>query len=139
MRTSFLLNQEPLSVQKVQDLAADKSTGAQVLFVGVVRNQSSERNVRYLEFEAYESMAINELEKIAQEIFQKWPVEKVVLHHALGRRYVGELAVAAAISAKHRKEAFEACEYLMHRLKQSVPIWKKEKFEDGEQWVSATP
>ncbi len=138
-KTSFVLMHEPLSIQNVQDFIAQDNAGAQVIFVGTVRDQSLGKTVTALEFEAYEPMALKELEKIADEIEEKWPVEKIALHHSLGRILTGQPAVIAAISSKHRKEAFEACEYLMNRLKQSVPIWKKEIFDDGEEWVSNTP
>lgn len=139
MRTQFLLLQDALEVGAVQKELAHDSTGAQVIFIGTVRELSKGKRVIALDFEAYEPMAIKELEKIAAEMQGKWPLHAVVLHHALGKRLVGEVPVIAGVSAPHRKEAFEACEYLMNRLKQTVPIWKKEIFEDGEEWVSATP
>lgn len=139
MKTHFLLTHNVLSAQALQDFLQDDEAGAQVVFIGTVRNHSSGRRVVALEFEAYEPMAISELEKIAEEIKTRWPVNKIALHHSLGRRAVGEIPVIAGISSAHRKEAFEACEYLMNRLKQTVPIWKKEIFENGEEWVSSTP
>jgi len=138
-KLSFQLMYDPLSIVSVQDFLGDNALGAQVIFVGTVRNQSKEKNVLALEFEAYETMVIKELDNIAFEIDERWRVDKIALHHALGRKAVSEPAVIAGIGAKHRKEAFEACEYLMNRLKQSVPIWKKEIFEDGAEWVSQTP
>jgi molybdopterin synthase catalytic subunit len=139
MRTQFLLLHDTLETSPVQAALAHDSTGAQVIFVGTVRDFSKGKRVIALDFEAYEPVAIKELEVIAMEMKAKWSIHSVVLHHALGKRLVGEVPVIAGVSAPHRKEAFEACEYLMNRLKESVPIWKKEIFEDGEEWVSATP
>ena len=84
-------------------------------------------------------MAIKELDKIADTIFEKWPVKKLAIHHRVGNLEIGEVAVAIAISCPHRKNAFEACAYAIDTLKETVPIWKKEIFEDGEVWVSAHP
>ena len=139
MKTHFLLTNNVFSAQTVKDFLQDDEAGAQVLFVGTVRNHSKNKRVVALEFEAYEPMAMAELEKIAEEITERWSVNKIGLHHSLGRREVGEIPVIAGISSAHRKEAFDACEYLMNRLKQTVPIWKKEIFENGEEWVSNTP
>lgn len=139
MKTHFFLTEEHLQTSIVQQQLEDSGSGAQVLFVGTVRNQSKGKQVVALDFEAYQPMALKELDRIASEISTRWNVNAIVLHHALGKRLVGEVPVIAAISAAHRKEAFEACEYLMNRLKESVPIWKKEIFEDGEEWVSPTP
>jgi molybdopterin synthase catalytic subunit len=139
MKTQFLLLQQPLDAGAVSAELSHDSTGAQVIFIGTVRDQSKGKRVVALDFESYEPLAIKELERIAAEMATKWPLKSVVLHHALGKRWVGEVPVIAGVSAPHRKEAFEACEYLMNRLKETVPIWKKEIVEDGEEWVSATP
>ena len=92
-----------------------------------------------LEFEAYEAMAIKELHKIAATVLERWPVEKVLIHHRTGVLHVGEVPVLIAVAAAHRAAAFEACRYAIDTLKQTVPIWKKEIFEDGEVWVAAHP
>jgi molybdopterin synthase catalytic subunit len=114
--------------------------GARVYFEGVVRPMNKGKEVLRLEFEAYEPMAISELRIIANEIINTWPdVNHIYLHHRLGIVPAGELAVVAAIASPHRAEAFAACEYLMNRLKESVPIWKKECYSDGYYWVSSTP
>ncbi|MDZ4824743.1 MAG: molybdenum cofactor biosynthesis protein MoaE [Flavobacteriales bacterium] len=139
MMNHFQLSNEALSIEQVQRLLNDDATGGQVLFVGTVRNVSKGKRVVRLEFEAYEPMVMRELEKIAVEIKSKWLVHKIVLHHRLGMVSVGEVPVIAAISSTHRAPAFEACAHLMNRLKESVPIWKKEVMEDGEVWVTETP
>ena len=109
------------------------------VFIGTVRNATKGKKVVKLEFEAYEPMAIAEMEKIAKQAFEKWPVQKVLIHHRTGVLEVGEVPVVIAVSAAHRAAAFDACKYIIDTLKQTVPIWKKEIFEDGEVWVAAHP
>ncbi len=128
-----------LNTQQAQQQIADEKCGAYVLFLGTVRNHSRGKSVVALEFEAYEPMVISELEKIAREINEKWKVNHILLHHRTGKCTVGDVPVIAAIASAHRAEALLACGYLMDRLKQTVPIWKKELFEGGEEWVSQHP
>lgn len=109
------------------------------MFIGTVRNATKGKPVMQLEFEAYEPMAIAELEKIMKQAMEKWPVQKVLIHHRTGVLQVGEVPVIIAVSAAHRAAAFDACRYIIDTLKQTVPIWKKEVFEDGEVWVAAHP
>lgn len=109
------------------------------MFIGTVRNATKGRRVLRLEFEAYEKMAISELQKLADQALRQWPVQRIVIHHRTGVLQVGEIPVIIAVAATHREAAFDACRYLIDTLKQTVPIWKKEVFEDGEVWVSATP
>jgi len=109
------------------------------VFIGTVRNATKGKKVIRLEFEAYEPMAIAEMEKIARQAYEKWPVQKVLIHHRTGVLDVGEVPVVIAVSAAHRAAAFDACRYIIDTLKQTVPIWKKEIFEDGEIWVAAHP
>ena len=92
-----------------------------------------------LEFEAFESMAISEMKKIAVQVEEKWKAEAVVIHHRVGSLAIEDIAVIITVATAHRKAAFEACEYAIDTLKQTVPIWKKEIFEDGEVWVAAHP
>lgn len=109
------------------------------MFIGTVRNATKGKQVLKLDFEAYETMAISEMEKIARQAFEKWPVQRVLIHHRTGTLQVGEVPVIIAVSAAHRDAAFDACRYIIDTLKQTVPIWKKEAFEDGEVWVAAHP
>ena len=109
------------------------------VFVGTVRDATKGKPVVRLEFEAYKSMAIKEMEKIAGQAHNKWPVQKILIHHRIGVLQIGEIPVIIAVSAAHRDAAFEACRYIIDTLKQTVPIWKKEIFEDGEVWVAAHP
>ncbi len=129
----------PLSAEVCSAFVADPAAGGTVIFTGAVRNQTQGKKVLRLEFEAYAPMAIAEMQKIAGEIFEKWAITKFSMHHRTGILQVGELAVVIAVSSPHRKTAFEACQYAIDTLKLTVPIWKKEIFEDGEVWVAAHP
>ena len=128
-----------LSEKTCLDFVKTDEVGGIVVFVGTVRNQTKNKRVLRLEFEAYEPMAVSEMRKIAEEIQSKFSLLKVSIHHRIGVLAVGEIPVIIAVSAPHRKAAFEACEFAIDTLKKTVPIWKKEFFEDGEMWVSATP
>lgn len=105
------------------------------VFIGTVRGQTKGKKVIRLEFEAYEKMALSEMKKIAGEMMKRWPLHKVLIHHRTGILQIGEVPVVIAVSASHRNAAFDACRYAIDTLKQTVPIWKKEIFEDGEEWV----
>ncbi|TAM80657.1 MAG: molybdopterin synthase [Acidobacteria bacterium] len=111
------------------------SDGAVVTFEGIVRNHSNGRKTLYLEYEAYEAMAIQKMEEIGNEAREKFCINSVGIIHRTGRLKIGETSVAIVVTAAHRRPAFEACQYLIDRLKQVVPIWKKEYFEDGVVWV----
>lgn len=129
----------PLSPQACIDFVSDDGTGGLVTFIGTVRNQTKGRAVVRLEFEAYTPMAISEMRKIAESAAQQWPVQKMSVHHRVGSLEVGGIAVVIAVSTPHRKAAFAACAFVIDTLKETVPIWKKEIFEDGEVWVAAHP
>ncbi len=137
--TQILLQSEPLSEQAALDFVKTDETGGIVTFVGTVRNQTKGNEVIKLDFEAYEPMAISEMRKIAQQAVEKYTLNKIAIHHRIGSLTIGEVPVVIAVSAPHRKAAFAACEYCIDALKETVPIWKKEYFRDGEVWVSATP
>jgi len=133
------ISNEPLNIQSCIDwVMADESGGIDV-FIGMVRKATKGKKVIRLEFEAYENMALSEMRKIAEEIESKWPVNKILIHHRIGILKVGDIPVVIAVSAAHRNAAFDACRYAIDTLKQTVPIWKKEVFEDGEEWVAAHP
>lgn len=133
------VKQDNLSVEACIRFVQEDSCGGLALFIGTVRNKTQDKKVVQLEFEAYEPMAISEIKKICHTIKKKWEVVKVSVHHRLGRLSIGEKAVVIAVSTPHRKEAFTACQYVIDNLKKTVPIWKKEVFEDGEIWVAAHP
>ncbi|MDF9798240.1 molybdopterin synthase catalytic subunit [Catalinimonas alkaloidigena] len=138
-KIDIALSDQPLDIKAVMEAVNDGSAGAVDVFIGTVRNKTQERSVVRLEYEAYDSMAIKEMEKLAAETANKWPVAKIAIHHRKGTLYIGDIAVIIAVSTPHRQEAFEACKFTIDTLKQRVPIWKKEVFEDGETWVAAHP
>ena len=129
----------PLSEQFCLDFVKTDDTGGIVIFVGTVRNQTKGKSVIRLDFEAYEPMAILEMRKIAVQAVEQFSLKKISVHHRVGTLAIGEVPVVIAVSSAHRKAAFDACEFVIDTLKETVPIWKKEIFEDGEVWVSATP
>jgi molybdopterin synthase catalytic subunit len=139
LSTEIKILSEALDIQSAIDWVMSPESGGIDVFIGTVRNATKGKTVLRLEFEAYEPMAIAELEKIAKQAFEKWPVQKILIHHRTGVLEVGEVPVIIAVSAAHRAAAFEACRYVIDTLKESVPIWKKEIFEDGEVWVAAHP
>ena len=128
--TSDVLDPAPL----VAAVRRDES-GAVALFYGVVRNENMGRNVQYLEYDAYPEMAIKKMKEVADEVRAKFPVTGVGVLHRIGRLEIGETSLLVAVSSGHRTEAFEACHYAVDRIKQIVPIWKKEVWEDGEEWI----
>jgi molybdopterin synthase catalytic subunit len=139
MNTEIKLSVSTLNVQDCVDWVMSPETGGIDVFVGTVRNATKGKGVIRLEFEAYEKMAVSEMEKITQQSFAKWPVQKILIHHRTGVLQIGEIPVIIAVSAAHRDAAFDACRFIIDTLKQTVPIWKKEIFEDGEVWVAAHP
>lgn len=130
---------DPIDPNDLIDFCSRDGSGAINLFIGSVRDESNGRKVIGLEFEAYEKMAIAEMKKIAVFVIDQWNAKAVAIYHRSGKLIVGELPVVIGVSTPHRKESFEACQYAIDTLKQTVPIWKKEIFEDGEVWVSAHP
>jgi molybdopterin synthase catalytic subunit len=134
-----LENFKTLSLSQAQSFVTSNETGGIVYFVGTVRNQTKGKRVLKLDFEAYEPMAVKEMHKIAERALEQFDIQKIAIHHRTGSLEVGEIPVIIAVSSAHRKAAFAACEFAIDTLKETVPIWKKEYFEDGEVWVSATP
>src|SRR6187431_1521408 len=132
------ITEKPIDVQKVIDTASSLGTGAVNVFVGTVRNNAHSKNVVWLEYEAYETMAITEIRKIIDEASHRWPLQGWAVSHRIGTLKPGEVAVVVAVSTPHRRESFEACQFIIDTLKEKAPIWKKELFQDGEEWVSAT-
>jgi molybdopterin synthase catalytic subunit len=111
------------------------SDGAVVSFLGLVRNHNLGRSVRYLEYEAYEPLAVKAFERIAAEVRDRWPGARLALHHRIGRLQVGEASVAIVARSPHRGDAYAACRYAIERVKQIAPIWKREFFEGGDVWI----
>jgi molybdopterin synthase catalytic subunit len=115
----------------------DPRAGAVLLFCGTVRAHSRGRDVEFLEYEAYERMALDEMRRIADEAARRWPVLRLAAAHRLGHLEIGEVSIAIAVSAPHRADAFAAARYVIDTLKQAVPIWKKEVWADGEEWIGS--
>ena len=109
--------------------------GAVVTFLGLVRNHNLGRSVRYLEYEAYEPLALKAFERIAAEIVERWPSARLALHHRIGRLQIGEASIAIAARSPHRGDAYAACRYAIERVKQIAPIWKREFFDGGDVWI----
>jgi len=134
----FAITFAPLCLPTVYNLADDGANGAIVLMSGTVRNKTDDRPVLYLEYQAYEPMAVQVFKAIAADIRRQWPdTNRVVIHHRTGRLTIGEISVLVAVGCPHRGEAFAACRYAIDTLKHNAPIWKKEHFADGaSEWVS---
>jgi MoaE-MoaD fusion protein len=131
----FRITRDPIIASALaKDLRTAKD-GAVVIFEGFVRNHSRGRATLYLEYEAYEPMAIRKMEELGAEAKQKFAIDGIGMIHRLGRLEIGETSVAIIVTAEHRRAAFEACQYAIDRLKQTVPVWKKEYFEDGAVWA----
>ena len=136
---NILISDSVLDTETCRQMVQRDGAGGQVVFVGTVRNQTKGKEVVRLEFEAYEPMAVKEMRKIADSIIQKYNALAITIHHRVGSLGIGDIAVIIAVSTPHRDKAFEACKYAIDTLKETVPIWKKEVFLDGEIWVAAHP
>ncbi|RKH52208.1 molybdenum cofactor biosynthesis protein MoaE [Corallococcus sp. AB050B] len=135
----FLVVGRPLQLSDVVDAVASPGAGGLVTFSGAVRDHTKGRRVLRLEYEAYAPMAEAKLAEIGGEVARAWPGTRLAIMHRVGTLVPGELAVVIAAASAHRQEAFRGCEYAIEQLKQDVPIWKKEFFEDGEVWVGLGP
>lgn len=133
------LKETILNTQACIDFVSNGGAGAIDIFIGTVRNNTQQRRVVRLEYEAYAPMAISEMQKLADQACAKWQIQGIAIHHRVGTLQIGDAAVIIAVSTPHRAEAFEACKWIIDTLKQTIPIWKKEIFEDGAVWVAAHP
>jgi molybdopterin synthase catalytic subunit len=136
--TDFRITFAPLSLSEVYQRAENVGNGAIVLMSGTVRNKTDGKPVKYLEYQAYEPMAIKIFQDISHGIKEQWQdVNSVIIHHRIGKLSIGDISVLVAVGCPHRGEAFKACGYAIDTLKHNAPIWKKEHFEDGvSSWVS---
>lgn len=139
MRLHVEIHQKAISAEEGRLFAAQPDAGGQVVFAGAVRDYTGNKRVTHLFYESYEPMALKEMTKIAEKAKENWPIKAIWIEHRLGELKIGELAVVIAVTAAHRKAAFEACQYIIDELKKDVPIWKKEYFEGGEEWISPRP
>lgn len=129
------ITHDSIDPQPVTASVRRDSNGAVVTFLGTTRRTSMGKTVLFLEYEAYAPMALKELRRIATEITQKWHIQDISIVHRIGRLEIEDISLVVAIASPHRKEAFQACGYVVDRIKETVPIWKKEVFEDGQVWV----
>ena len=127
----------PLDPEAVTARVKKGGNGAVVTFLGTTRDSNEGRKVLYLEYEAYRPMADRKLEEVADEMRRRWAIQDVAIAHRLGRLEIGEISLVVAVASPHREEAFTACAYSVDRIKQIVPIWKKEFYEGGEVWVAS--
>jgi molybdopterin synthase catalytic subunit len=129
------ITRDPLDPKPfVQHVRRDES-GAVALFLGVARNNNLGRRVLRLEYDAYPEMAERKLRQVAEEMASRWPITDIAIAHRIGRLEIGETSLVVAVSSPHRKEAFDACQQTVDRIKEVVPIWKKEVWEGGATWI----
>jgi molybdopterin synthase catalytic subunit len=133
----FKVTDKPLDSREVEQIVAYPATGAIVTFIGTVRDNARGKLVRALDYEAYAPAAEKMLARIGDEITDKWRIDRVAIVHRTGLLNVGEISVVIAVSSAHRDEAFDACRHAIERIKEIVPIWKKEFYEDGAIWVGS--
>jgi molybdopterin synthase catalytic subunit len=131
----YKITQEKLSIDDLYKIVLKDSHGAVATFAGVVRDHSGDKRTDYLEYEAYTDMAEKKMAEIGGEVGEKWGIDDMAILHRVGRLEIGEISVLIAVASPHRVEAFAACKYAIDRLKETVPIWKKEVGEDGNYWV----
>lgn len=129
------IGRERIDVAALERAVANPAAGAIVTFAGTTRRENAGRRVLRLEYEAYEPMALAEMRKLAQAAGERWKIVRIAIQHRIGFVEIGETSVAIAVAAAHRAEAFEACRFAIDRLKEVVPVWKKEYFDGGEVWV----
>jgi molybdopterin synthase catalytic subunit len=128
-----------IDVNAVLRQVSHEHAGAVVLFLGTVRDNNRGRHVKFLEYEAYPTMARKEMGRVAAEAQRRWPLSAIAIVHRLGHLEIGEISVAIAVAAGHRREAFEAAQFAIDTLKHTVPIWKKEVWADGAVWIGSEP
>jgi molybdopterin synthase catalytic subunit len=134
----FAIGPAPLALEPLVSVISahsDGVDGAVVTFLGLVRNHNQGRRVQYLEYEAYEPLALKAFERIDREVRERWPGMRLALHHRTGRLEIGEASVAIVTASPHRADAFAACRYVIERVKQIVPVWKREYFDGGDVWI----
>lgn len=131
----FQIVRETINIKQISDSVQKPEDGAVVIFEGVVRNHSDDKTVRFLEYDAYESMALKKLEEVGSLAKSKFPIRDIAIVHRLGHMEIGECSTVIVVASAHRGPAFEACRFAIDTIKKIVPIWKKEFFEDGEVWV----
>lgn len=132
---NYQISKEPIDIQEVIDKVIEREAGAITTFIGTVRELTHGKKTLFLIYEAYEAMAVKKLEQIGREIGERWPDAKVAITHRVGRLEITDIAVVIAVSTPHRADAYEANRYAIERIKQIVPIWKKEHWDNGQEWI----
>ena len=127
--------EEPIIVEDVIQKVAHPNAGAITTFIGTVRELTHQKRTVYLKYEAYESMAVKQLSVIDEEIHKRWPEARVAIMHRIGELQIMDVAVVIAVATPHRAASFEACRHAIERIKEIVPIWKKEHWDSGESWI----
>ena len=130
------ITHQPLDPDRVTNQVKRDSNGAVVTFLGTTRDSFEGKRVVSLEYEAFEAMALKKLEEIRQELQAEFGIEDIAIAHRIGTVAIGQISLVVAVASPHRKEAFLACHAAVDRLKETVPIWKKEIYEDGSRWVA---
>lgn len=133
------ITDQKLNITECLQIAQDFGSGGIATFIGTTRNKTKEKSVLRLEYECYEPMAIKEIQKIINQAMTMFSVRNIVVHHRIGVLFPGDEAIIIVVSDGHRDAVFTACKFVIDTIKEMVPIWKKEIFEDGEEWVSAHP
>jgi molybdopterin synthase catalytic subunit len=132
---NFQISKEPIDIQSVIDKVVQRDAGAITTFIGTVRELTKGKKTLFLIYDAYEAMAVKKLEQIGREIEERWEGSQAAITHRVGRLNITDIAVVIAVSTPHRADAYEANRYAIERIKEIVPIWKKEHWEDGEEWM----
>lgn len=131
----YKITKEPISIEDVVSKVVHPHAGAINTFIGTVRELTKGKKTLYLEYEAYVPMAEKKLKQIGDEIKEQWPDTRIAICHRIGRLEITEIAVVIAVSTPHRADSYDACRYAIERIKEIVPIWKKEHWEDGDSWI----
>lgn len=131
----YAISKEPINIQAVIDKVVQREAGAITTFIGTVRELTKGKKTLFLVYEAYEAMAVKKLEQIGREIEERWEGSCVAITHRVGRLDITDIAVVIAVSTPHRADSYEANRYAIERIKEIVPIWKKEHWEEGEAWM----
>lgn len=136
---SVKISPQKLSIEEAYDFVLSDECGGNCLFVGTVRDHNKGKDVTHLDFDTYDEMAVREMRKIAEYCIEQLGVHRVAIHHRSGHVGIRDMAVVIAIASPHRSAAFDACQYAIDTLKETVPIWKKEHLTDGSYWVGSRP
>lgn len=139
MERKIDLSEAPISIDPYFQFLQDPKAGGICLFIGTIRNKNMGKSVQKLSMEAYPPMALKQIERLTDEAAAQWPIEKIALVHRTGPLEIGDIAVLIGVTSVHRPEAFAACQWLIDTLKQEVPIWKNEFYDDGSSWLVPHP